>query len=185
MLAVAVSIAFTVAWNGFSAFLPLYLVSAKGLPSAEAGLLFSLLFVAGLVQPLTGAVADRVGPVRVMTATLALAGVGLVALVGLGGTWTLAAVVVAIGVGLHGFRAPRDAYLMAVIPDDVAGGTLGITRTAMMLIGSVAPVLVGYLSDVASFDVAFGVMAAVVVAGVAGGLWLVVRTPGGWRPEPA
>ena len=176
VLAVGVAVAFTVAWNGVSAFLPLYLATAKGLSPARAGLVFSLLFAAGLVQPLTGALGDRVGPVRVMGWTLVLAGVGLAGLLATADPWAIVGLVLVLGVGLHGFRAPRDTYLLAVIPDDVAGGTLGITRTAMMLVGSAAPAAVGYLSDAASFDVAFAALLGVVVAGVAGSGWLARRT---------
>lgn len=176
VLAVAVAISFTVAWGGVSAFLPLYLTTAKGLPPARAGLLFSLLFAAGLIQPLTGAMGDRFGPVRVMGGTLSCAGLGLAGLLVVDQPWAIVGLVVVLGVGLHGFRAPRDTYLMAVIPDDVAGGTLGLTRSAMMLAGSAAPAAVGYLSDVASFGAAFGALLGVVLGGVAGVVWLSMRT---------
>lgn len=175
VLAVVAAISFTVAWNGLSAFLPLYLTAAKGLSAARAGLLYSLLFVAGLVQPLTGALGDRLGPLWVMAGTLGVAAAALVGLLAAGHPWLLAALVPLVGVGLHGFRAPRDTYLMAVIPADVAGGTLGITRTAMMVAGSAAPAAVGYLSDVASFGVAFGALVAVLVAGAGVSAWLSLR----------
>lgn len=175
VLAVVAAISFTVAWNGLSAFLPLYLTAAKGLSAARAGLLYSLLFVAGLVQPLSGALGDRLDPRWVMAGTLGLAAVGLAGLLAAGHPWLLAGLVPLVGVGLHGFRAPRDTYLMAVIPADVAGGTLGITRTAMMVAGSAAPAAVGYLSDAASFGVAFGALVGVLVAGAGVSAWLSLR----------
>jgi len=42
----------------------------------------------------------------------------------------------------------------------VAGGTLGVVRTSMLGMSAVSPAVVGYLSDVASFSVAFGALAA-------------------------
>ncbi len=175
VLAVVAAVSFTVAWNGLSAFLPLYLTAAKGLSAPRAGLLYSLLFVAGLVQPLTGALADRLGAGWVMAGTLGLAGAGLAGLLATGHPWLVAATVPLVGAGLHGFRPARDAYLMAVIPARVAGGTLGITRTAMMVAGSAAPAAVGYLSDVASFAAAFGALVGVLAAGAAVSTWLSLR----------
>ena len=65
---------------------------------------------------------------------------------------------------------------MALIPDDVVGGTLGVVRTTMLGMSAVSPAVVGYLSDVATFDAAFGVLAAALA--LATGIVLVlVATP--------
>ena len=79
--------------------------------------------------------------------------------------------VVAFGLGSHGFRPVRGSYLVSVIPESVAGGTLGVVRTLIMGAGALAPATVGYLSDAVGFGVAFLALAmsmtgAVVVAGI-------------------
>jgi MFS family permease len=155
----AVLVSLTV--SGITAFLPLFLESRTGIDTRLAGLLYSGFFIVAVVQPLTGDLSDRLGPLRVIATLLALAVTALAVLVVAGvGPVTVGVATLALGVGLHGVRPGRDAHLMALIPDDVAGGTLGVVRTSMLGMGAVSPAVVGYLSDVASFSVAFGALVA-------------------------
>lgn len=160
-----VAVGFTFTWSGVSAFLPLYLVSEKGLTAPTAGLLYTVVFLASLVQPLTGAIADRVGRLPVALGTLGMATMGLLALLVAQRLGTLTLIVLAIGLGLHGFRPARDAFLVETIPAGVGGGTLGIVRTVMMILGSAAPTVVGSVSDIASFSMAFGILAVTLAIG--------------------
>jgi len=177
---VVVTILFAFAYNGAVAFLPLYLTSETALSATTANLLFSALFVVSLVQLVTGEASDRVGTAPVLALTLAVATAGLIAVLALsatGGPLVLGGAVVALGLGAHGYRPVRGAYLMAVVPDDVAGGSLGVVRTLLMGAGAVAPAVVGWLSEVASFRVAFGLLAVALVGatGLTVALWLVDR----------
>jgi MFS family permease len=158
--ALAVLAAFAI--SGLVSFLPLYLSDGAGLTTERASLLYSGFFVVSAVQPFTGDAADRLGPLRVMAALLAVAFGSLVALILGSATLALGGAVLGLGVGLHGFRPVRDAHLVTVIPDDVAGGTLGVVRTAMLAAAAAAPAVVGYLSDVSTFRVAFSALAGVV-----------------------
>lgn len=166
-LFVSATILYAFVYNGVVAFLPLYLTDAAGLSASFAGLLYSGLFVVSLVQTVTGDLSDRVGRLPVMAALLALSGAGLGLLLGVESPLFVTVAVVAFGIGGHGYRPVRAAYLVSVIPDDVSGGTLGIVRTAIMAAGAVSPAVVGYLSDTADFTVAFGLMVAVTVLAVA------------------
>jgi MFS family permease len=172
---VVVAVLFSFVMNGAAAFLPLYLQSRPGVSPELAGLLYSGFFVVSFVQVATGDAGDRVGHLVLIGVLMGLAGMALVGLVVVG-TGALAAggLTLAFGIGLHGTRPCRDAYLMTVIPDGVAGGTLGVVRTAMLGAGAVAPALVGFLSDVATFDVAFGLLAGAVVLSVVVVVGLVV-----------
>ena len=174
-----VTVLFSFTYNGFVAFAPLYLTQEAGVTDAAAGLLYSAFFLASLVQLVTGDLSDRVGRLPIVVGTLGFASVALVALVTLTGTvgpLGLGVSIVAIGVGAHGFRPVRGAYLMATIPDDVAGGGLGVVRTLLMGAGAVAPAIVGTLSEVSGFQPAFGLLAAsVVTATLLGGLLWVLE----------
>jgi len=177
---VALTVLFAFAYNGAVAFLPLYLTSEAGLSTATAGLLYSALFAASLVQLVTGEASDRVGTLPILAATLGLSTVALVALVlltGSGGPLALGAAVVAVGLGAHGYRPVRGAYLMAVVPEDIAGGSLGVVRTLLMGAGAVAPAVVGYLSETAGFRPAFWLLAVAMAGATAlvGALWVVGR----------
>jgi len=166
---VAVTVLFSFAYNGAVAFLPLYLAEETALSAVTANLLFSALFLVSLVQLATGEASDRVGPLPVLALTLSVATAGLVAILALSGTGgpvVLGGAVVALGLGAHGYRPVRGAYLMAVVPESVAGGGLGVVRTLLMTAGAASPALVGYLSETAGFGPAF-VMLAVAMAGAA------------------
>ena len=158
---VLVTVLFGFTYNGVVAFLPLYLTSEAGLTPATAGLLFGALFAASVVQVVSGILSDRIGELPVIVATLVLATVALAALVVLtptGRPVVLGAVVVVIGLGSHGFRPVRGAYWMSVLPESVAGGSLGIVRTLLMGSGALAPAVVGVLSESVGFVTAFWVL---------------------------
>ncbi len=173
---VLVTIAFSFAYNGTVAFLPLYLSQAAGLTTATASLLYSALFAATFVQLVSGDLSDRLGRFPVMVATL---GVGAVALAGVvvfagRGAVVLGALVIALGLGSHGFRPVRGAYLVEALPDRLAGGGLGVVRTLLMGAGALAPGAVGISADLVGFRAAFGLLAAsmAVAAVLAGALWV-------------
>lgn len=177
---VVVTLLFSFAYNGAVAFLPLYLTSETMLSSAVANLLFSVLFLASVVQLATGEASDRVGTLPVIVLTISVATAGLVAVLALsatGGPVVLGAAVVALGLGAHGFRPVRGAYLMTVIPESVSGGSFGVARTLLMGAGAIAPAIVGYLSEAAGFRLAFGVLAAALggAAVLATVLWVLER----------
>ncbi|MFC7186034.1 MFS transporter [Halorubrum yunnanense] len=173
---VFVTIAFSFAYNGTVAFLPLYLSEAAGLATTTASLLYSALFAVTFVQLVTGDLSDRLGRFPVMVAALGLAAAAIVGVVALAGSGAvvLGGLVVALGLGSHGFRPVRGAYLVEALPERLAGGGLGVVRTLLMGAGAVAPAVVGAIADVAGFRPAFALLAGSMGAAalVAGGLWL-------------
>jgi MFS family permease len=169
---VAVTLLFSFAYNGAVAFLPLYLSERAGLSTATAGTLYSTLFLVSVVQPVTGDLSDRVGALPVLSGSLGLATAGLVGVVALADAAlpvapvpATGAAVVVFGLGSHGFRPVRGAYLIDVLPDEAAGGALGIVRTMLMGAGAFAPAVVGVVSDGLGFRPAFGLLAAALAAG--------------------
>lgn len=170
---VFVAVCFTFAWNGVASFLPLYLTAEKGLSTGTAGLLYSILFAMTVSQTFTGELGDRVGKLTVSAALFATMTVGLVGLLVAESPIALGAVTVVAGIGFHGFRPVRDAYLMEIIPDGVGGGTLGGVRTLMTGIGALSPAMIGVLSDTVGFAPAFGIIGG--TTAVAGVVTLVLR----------
>jgi MFS family permease len=160
-LFVLVTLSFAFAYNGVVAFLPLYLFEAGGLPETTASLLYSVLFAASLVQVVSGGLSDRVGRLTLSAGVLAVAAVALLGLVVLAGAGVLAlgAAVVVFGLGSHGFRPVRGAYLSAAFPEDVAGGGLGLVRTLLMGVGAISPAVVGVVADAVGFRAGFGLLA--------------------------
>lgn len=170
---VFVTVCFTFAWNGVASFLPLYLTAEKGLSTGVAGLLYSLLFAMTFSQTVTGELGDRVGKLTVSAALFATMAAGLAGLLVVESPIALGVATVVTGIGFHGFRPVRDAYLMEIIPEGVGGGTLGGVRTLMTGMGALSPMMVGVLSDTVGFGPAFGIIGVTTV--VAGGVTLVLR----------
>ncbi|SDQ91314.1 MFS transporter [Natronobacterium texcoconense] len=157
------TVLFSFTYNGLVAFAPLYLTDEAQLTDATAGLLYSGLFLASLVQLVTGELSDRLGRLPIIVATLGLATTSLVAFVSLTGTAgpvVLGTALVAAGIGSHGFRPVRGAYLMSAIPDEVAAGGLGVVRTLLMAAGAIAPAVVGTMSETVGFRPAFWLLTA-------------------------
>jgi len=168
------TIAFSFAYNGTVAFLPLYLSEAGGLSSATANLLYSALFAVTFVQLVSGDLSDRLGRFPVMVAALGLAAAALVGVVALAEARpvVLGALVVAFGLGTHGFRPVRGAYLIESLPDRLAGGGLGAVRTLLMAAGALAPATVGAVADASGFRPAFGLLAGALALSAAVAAWL-------------
>lgn len=161
---VIVTILFSFAYNGIVAFLPLFLADAGGLPSVTANLLFSTLFAVSLIQLVTGEASDRIGVLPLLAGTLIVATVGLAGLVLMSGSVRavgLGISVIVLGAGAHGYRPVRGAYLVSVLPESIAKGSLGVVRTLLVAAGAVGPAAVGYLSETSGFRVAFGLLTAV------------------------
>jgi len=154
---VVVTVLFGFSYNGVVAFLPLYLTTEAGLSPPTANLLFGALFAVSLVQLVTGEMSDRAGLLPVLVTTLAVATLGLGVAVALptGSVPVLGLSVVVLGLGTHGFRPVRGAYLVQILPGARAGGGLGAVRTLLMGAGAVGPAVVGYLSETAGFRAAF------------------------------
>lgn len=175
---VLVTMLFSFAYNATLAFLPLYLTREAGLTTTTASLLFSVLFVVSLVQLLTGEISDRTGALPLVALTVGLATTGLggiILLSDVAGPLVLGGAVVTLGLGAHGYRPVRGAYLMSVIPTSVAGGSLGAVRTIQMVAGASSPAFVGLLSETAGLRPAFWLLtvALCVATGLSVLLWAV------------
>lgn len=161
----AITVAFTFSWNGLSAFFPLFLADEKGLSPGVAGFAYSLLFAASVSQTVTGGMSDRLGRLNISLALFAVMVVGLLTLLLVDSVLLILLLTLVTGVGFHGFRPVRDSYLMVLIPDSIGGGTLGIVRTIMTVVGALAPAAIGVLSDQLGYVVAFGSIVATLTVG--------------------
>jgi MFS family permease len=152
-------------FQGLTAFLPTYLVVAKGIGQASATGLFALLFVCGAAfQSIAGAAADRYGDRTVLLSLTAASVVPLVLLPFVSGP-VLVAVVVLLG-ARYASAPITNAYVLDVLPNEVQGTAWGLLRTAFFLIGATGSTFVGALADVGLFDEAFFALAALTALAV-------------------
>ncbi|MWV65787.1 MFS transporter [Halorubrum sp. JWXQ-INN 858] len=167
--ALATAGAFT--WQATASFLPTFLEVGGGFSTALSALLFSLYFlVHGTTQPATGALSDRIDRDTAAMVTMAAGVVGYGLLVvatreGLG----LAPVVVAlllVGLAMS-WGAPLQSRFMDLLSEEERGAGFGLVRTVYMVIGASGSAVVGGVSDVAGWTVAFGLLAGVMALGLA------------------
>lgn len=169
---VTILVAFT--YNGVIAFLPLYLAHVVDLSVGTAGLLYSVLFAATVVQLVTGELSDRIGRAGVLAGCVALGFTGLLGVLLLDHVIVVGLAVLVFGIGSHGFRPVRDAFVMQLLPDGARGGGLGIVRTLLMAAGALAPAAVGVVADTVGFRSAFGMLGASLGIALIGSLLVVL-----------
>jgi len=166
-LFVGVTVAVAFGYNGVVAFLPLFLTDAAGLGQGVANTLYSGLFVVSLIQLGTGELTDRVGRLPMLFGTVGAAVLGAALLLALEGALLVGAAVIVFGIGAHGFRPVRSAFLMSLLPDDAAGGGLGVVRTVLMTAGAIAPGVTGFLIDTQGYEAAFAALGGALVVALA------------------
>ena len=169
---------------GVLVIVPFLLERGYGLGSARAGIeLMAMPLALGIVAPVAGHLADRVGVGPPGVAGMVLVVLGLVGLAAWDPTTPgFVALLALIGAGLGLFVSPNNAGIMAAIPaqqSGLASGVLNMTRgigTALGLAvsGAVFGSLAGNLADAAQLRHAFSVTALVLAAaaGLAGAVAL-------------
>lgn len=153
---VLATIGFTFTWNGVSSFLPLFLLTEGNLSATLAGVVYSLVFVTSFGQIVTGDLSDRVGRVPLSLVLVVIVIAAITILLVFDGFVILIVATIMLGIGLHGFRPVRDAYFVELMPADIEAGLFGFLRMIKTSVGAIAPIFVGYVSDVANFTYAFG-----------------------------
>ncbi|WP_338729822.1 MFS transporter [Haladaptatus sp. DJG-WS-42] len=166
MVALAVLGAF--AWQATASFLSAFFEQYQGTSRTTAGLVFSAYFVVqGVSQPLMGTISDRI-PRDIAVAVCMGAGVVGYSLLVVGDSWlTLGGAIVCIGLAMS-WGAPLQARLMDALTTAEQGAGFGFMRTIYVLLGALGSVVVGTLSDVAGWSVAFALLAGVMAIGVGG-----------------
>jgi MFS family permease len=145
-------------WQATASFLPAFLIGHHGYAPATASALFSVYFVVhGATQPVMGGLSDRVG--RDAAAALAF-GTGVVGYGTLvvGSGLAVVAAVPLVGVAMS-WGAPVQTRFIDQLSEAERAAGFGLVRTVYMILGSLGSVVVGALSDVAGWTVAFGALA--------------------------
>jgi MFS family permease len=172
MMLVAYS-AFAIAWQGSTAFIPLYFYRTKGFDLGTANAALALFFLMGVfVKPAAGWISDTVGRRTVASGALLGSGVSLalLALVFDSRLGVLAAVVV-YGGTLLSFSPVMQAYLIEIFDDTNNASSFGLARTVYVLIGATGPTLVGVGSETIGFTRTFAIV-SVSLLGAAALLWV-------------
>ena len=150
-------------WQATASFLPAFLIGHHGRSPATAGALFSVYFVIhGVSQPLMGGLSDRIGRDVVAAVAFGTGAVGYAVLVAGSGAAVVAAIPL-VGVAMSWGAPVQSRFIDSLASDERAAG-FGLVRTVYMLLGALGSVVVGGLSDVAGWAVAFGALVALLGA---------------------
>ena len=129
-------------------FLPVYLREDIALQSEAVGLYLALLHLPGLVsQPVMGYLSDRWGRKAVLFPAMASLGIFYVLLGTVPDGWPLVATILAAGMFFYPMMAIFLAAAADLAPPDVQSTTVSLVFGVATLVGSLAPLLGGYLAD--------------------------------------
>lgn len=138
-------------------FLVLYLTKHAGFTAEHAGLVLSVYGAASLVvSPFLGRLADRVGHVRMMKASLASSGLVMLAYPLAHSAGAIAAVTIALAVTAEAFRPASLSVLTDLAPPEQRKAAFAVNRLAINLGMSIGPAVGGYLAEI-SFPAIFRV----------------------------
>jgi MFS family permease len=152
-------------WQATASFLPAFLIEYHGQSAATASALFSVYFVVlGVSQPLLGSLSDRLGRDGIAAMTFGTGVAGYWSLVVGSGIVVLLVATSLVGVGMS-WGAPVQSRFIDNLGSRERAAGFGLVRTVYMTLGALGSVVVGVLSDVAGWSVAFGLLAGVVAVG--------------------
>lgn len=119
-----------------------------------------------LSGPWLGKLADRVGPLRVLTASLAVATVLLMVQSSAPTLWSFAALRFVTGLALGGITPTVVSTLRRIVPATSVGLVLGYNVSAQYLGQVSGPIVAGWLGGVAGTSTVFLVTGALTALGV-------------------
>jgi MFS family permease len=169
--------------------IPFYLERGLGFGAARAGLeLMAMPLAFGIVAPLAGRVADKLGARPLTVSGMLLVAVGLILLGAIRpSTLGLLVLLAVIGVGLGLFTSPNNASIMGAAPDQQAGMASGVlnmsrgmgTALGLAVTGTIFVVAGGDRGGMSGAQHAFTVTAYVLAAiAAAAGLVSALRANG-------
>lgn len=138
-------------------FLVLYLTRHAGFTAEHAGLILGLYGAAALVvSPFLGKLADRLGHVRLMKASLLSSGLVMIAYPLAHSVGAIVAVTIALAITAEAFRPASLSVLTDLAPPEQRKAAFAVNRLAINLGMSIGPAVGGYLAEI-SFPAIFRV----------------------------
>jgi MFS family permease len=152
---------------GASDFIPSYLVRDLNMTSTEAGVLFTIFLGSGIVSPyLWGYLSDRFERRRVLMLAMGAASV-LWFLIPYGkNNYQLILILIPLGLVCQGVGGIIQAFVGEVTTKENRDLVYGIYFTLAYSVGSLSPVILGYLADSFGFQIGFSYVALVSLSAV-------------------
>lgn len=150
--------------NALLTFLPLFLAREMGYSIFLVGTCMFALQAAGFAAaPVAGHLSDRFGRRGVMTGSMAMTAVILLAMAVLGKSPGFVALVAVLGFFLYAIRPVIQAWLLETTPKNMGGSSIGVLFGAQSLGASMAPLLGGLIADSYGLGATFYFLAGTIV----------------------
>jgi sugar phosphate permease len=145
-------------------FLPLYLARELGYSPFLIGAAMFALQAAGLAAaPIAGYLSDRLGRRSVMSGSMAMTALVLLAMAVAGRTQAFVAFIAVLGFFLYAIRPVIQAWIIESTPKNMGGSSIGILFGAQSLGASVAPLIGGMIADRYGLQATFYFLAGTIV----------------------
>ena len=153
------------AQSGVMAFLPLFLVDQRGFSAEKAAAVFGLMSLSGAIcRPFLGALMDWMGRRKpVIIGGFIIAGLAVLGLTASTTSWVMYLIFILMGVFVTGHSGLADTFMIELIPSHRREETLGFVYTLRMGTASVAPFLVGFLSEAIGLIHVFSILGVISV----------------------
>ncbi len=146
-------------------FLPLYLARELNYSPFLIGAAMFALQAAGLAAaPVAGHLSDRLGRRSVISASMAMTALVLLAMALAGRTPAFVALIAVLGFFLYAIRPVIQAWIIESTPKNMGGSSIGILFGAQSLGASIAPLMGGLIADRWGLQATFYFLAATIVA---------------------
>jgi FSR family fosmidomycin resistance protein-like MFS transporter len=134
--------------NALLVFLPLFLARELGYSPAVIGACLFALQAAGFTAaPIAGHLSDRMGRRSVVTASMLMTAVVLLAMAFAGTSIWFVALIAVLGFFLYALRPVLQAWLLETTPKNMGGSSIGVLFGAQSLGASIAPLIGGVIAD--------------------------------------
>ncbi len=141
---------------GAADFIPTYLIRDVGIPSLEAGVLFTVFLGAGIPAPyFWGYLSDRFDRKKILMVVMSLATLFWALLPYGQSSAQFLLLLIPLGFVCQGVGGIIQAYVAVVTPRENRDLIYGIFFTLAYVLGSFSPVIQGYLADTIGFHVSF------------------------------
>jgi MFS family permease len=153
------------AFGSLETFLPIYLNEKLGYPAWQIGLLFTAqILAATFTKPVMGRLSDRYGRVPMIGAGLALGGVATGVILLSPNYIAVLPLMAVFGLGLATVTSSTSALVADLGRAEGRGGAMGVLSSIMDIGHSTGPIVSGALIGLLSYQAAFGLVGAGLLA---------------------